>query len=49
MREHWIRYAMDADVLCVRRPDGQPWTVPTGLTFRDWLRGGGRRQYNGFP
>ncbi len=42
LREHWIRYAMDADVLCMRRPDGQPWTVPTGLTFRDWLRGGGR-------
>ncbi len=40
--EHWVRYAMDADVLCVRRPDGQPWTVPAGLTFRDWLRGPGR-------
>ncbi len=33
---------MDADVLCVRRPDGQPWTVPAGLTFRDWLRGSGQ-------
>src|SRR5262249_23775431 len=21
-REHWVRYAMDADVLCVRRPNG---------------------------
>ncbi len=41
-REHWVRYAMDADVLCVRMPDGQPWTVPAGLTFRDWLRGSGR-------
>ena len=38
-REHWVRYAMDAEVLCVRRPDGQPWTVPAGLTFRDWIRG----------
>jgi glutamate--cysteine ligase len=38
-REHWVRYAMDAEVLCVRRPDGQPWTVPAGLTFRDWVRG----------
>jgi ergothioneine biosynthesis glutamate--cysteine ligase EgtA len=37
-REHWARYAMDADVLCVRRPDGQRWTVPDSLTFRDWLR-----------
>jgi ergothioneine biosynthesis glutamate--cysteine ligase EgtA len=41
-REHWVRYAMDADVLCVRRPDGQPWTVPAGLSFRDWLRESGR-------
>ncbi len=41
-REHWVRYAMDADVLCVRRPGGQPWTVPSGLTFRDWLRGSGQ-------
>ncbi|HEX5190569.1 MAG TPA: ergothioneine biosynthesis glutamate--cysteine ligase EgtA [Streptosporangiaceae bacterium] len=40
--EHWVRYAMDADVLCVRRPDGEPWTVPAGLTFRDWLRGSGQ-------
>jgi ergothioneine biosynthesis glutamate--cysteine ligase EgtA len=38
-RQDMISYAMDADVLCVRRPDGEPWTVPTGLTFRDWLRG----------
>jgi len=38
-REHWVRYAMDAEVLCVRRPDGEAWTVPAGLTFRDWVRG----------
>jgi glutamate--cysteine ligase len=37
-RERWARYAMDADVLCVRRPDGEAWTVPDGLTFRNWLR-----------
>jgi glutamate--cysteine ligase len=41
-REHWVRYAMDADVLCVRKPDGQPWTVPAGLSFRDWLRDSGQ-------
>jgi glutamate--cysteine ligase len=41
-REHWVRYAMDAEVLCVRSPDGQPWTVPAGVTFRDWLRGSGQ-------
>jgi glutamate--cysteine ligase len=38
-RQGVIRYAMDADVLCLRQPEGQPWTVPAGLTFRDWLRG----------
>ena len=46
-REHWVRYAMDADVLCVRKPDGQPWTVPAGLTFRDWLRGSGQTRAPG--
>ncbi len=35
------RYAMEAEVLCFRRFDGKPWTVPAGLTFRDWLRGSG--------
>ena len=43
-RGHWVRYAMDAEVLCVRRPDGQPWTVPAGLTFRDWVRGADRHR-----
>jgi glutamate--cysteine ligase len=38
-RQDLIGYAMDAEVLCLRNPDGQPWTVPSGLTFRDWLRG----------
>jgi glutamate--cysteine ligase len=38
-RQDLIDYAMDAEVLCLRQPDGQPWTVPSGLTFRDWLRG----------
>ena len=47
-REHWVRYAMDADVLCVRQPDGQPWTVPAGLTFRDWLRGTDQPRPPGF-
>jgi glutamate--cysteine ligase len=39
----WARYALDAAVLCIRRPDGQPWSAPAGLTFRDWLRGAGER------
>ncbi|MFG2818200.1 ergothioneine biosynthesis glutamate--cysteine ligase EgtA [Kitasatospora sp. NPDC048365] len=42
-RTAWARYVLDAKVLCVRRPDGLPWTAPAGLTFRDWLRGAGER------
>lgn len=42
-REAWARYVLDAEVLCVRRGDGAPWTAPAGLTFRGWLRGGGER------
>ncbi|MFJ4093364.1 ergothioneine biosynthesis glutamate--cysteine ligase EgtA [Kitasatospora sp. NPDC089913] len=42
-REAWTRYVLDAQVLCVRRRDGLPWTAPSGLTFLDWLRGGGER------
>lgn len=38
-RSAWVAYAMDAAVLCLRQPDGEPWTVPAGLTLRDWLRG----------
>ena len=38
-RQAMAGYALDAEVLCVRRPPGQSWTVPVGLTFRDWLRG----------
>ncbi|WP_335988200.1 glutamate-cysteine ligase family protein [Glycomyces sp. MUSA5-2] len=35
-RESWARYALDARVMAVRGPGR--WTVPRGLTFRDWLR-----------
>ncbi len=42
-RESWARYVLDAELLCVQRPDGRPWTAPAGLTFRDWLRGAGER------
>ena len=37
-RDDWARYAMAADLLCLRQPEGQPWTAPTGLTLRGWLR-----------
>lgn len=35
----WARYALDAKVLCLRRPAPQDWIAPRGLTFRAWLRG----------
>ncbi|HXP18148.1 MAG TPA: ergothioneine biosynthesis glutamate--cysteine ligase EgtA [Streptosporangiaceae bacterium] len=41
-RDDWVRYALDAEVLCLRRPDGKPWTVPAGLTFRGWLHATGQ-------
>ncbi|KUL37217.1 ergothioneine biosynthesis glutamate--cysteine ligase EgtA [Streptomyces sp. NRRL F-4489] len=41
-RAAWARYALDAPVMCVRRPDG-PWDAPEGLTFREWVRTGAPR------
>lgn len=35
--ESWARYALDARVMAVRGPGR--WTVPRGLTFRDWING----------
>jgi glutamate--cysteine ligase len=43
-RFEFARYALDAEVMCVRRPDAGRWSVPAGLTFRDWLRGAGERR-----
>jgi glutamate--cysteine ligase len=43
-RFEFARYALDAEVICVRRPAHQPWIAPAGLTFRDWLRGAGERR-----
>jgi ergothioneine biosynthesis glutamate--cysteine ligase EgtA len=37
---NWASYALDAQVMCVRS-EGDDWTAPPGLTFRDWVRGGG--------
>jgi glutamate--cysteine ligase len=39
----WARYCLDATVMCIRREPGRPWTIPPGLTFRDWIRRGGAR------
>ncbi len=41
-RAAFARYALEADVLCVRGDSGE-WTAPKGLTFRSWLRGDGPR------
>jgi glutamate--cysteine ligase len=38
----WALYALDAPVMCIRRPQA-PWLVPRELTFRDWLLGAGPR------
>jgi glutamate--cysteine ligase len=38
-RKDLVSYVLDAEVLCLRQPDGERWTVPSGLTFRDWVRG----------
>jgi glutamate--cysteine ligase len=40
-RAAWAEYALDAELMCVRRDEGQGWAAPPGLTFRDWLRGRG--------
>jgi ergothioneine biosynthesis glutamate--cysteine ligase EgtA len=42
-RSAWASYALDAQLMCIRRDDSPCWTAPAGLTFRDWLRGGGER------
>ena len=39
-REAWARYALDAQVMCVREEGSADWSAPPGLTFRDWVRGG---------
>ncbi|WP_236246042.1 ergothioneine biosynthesis glutamate--cysteine ligase EgtA [Streptomyces sp. CC210A] len=36
-RGAWAAHVLDTPVMCVRSADG-PWTVPEGLTFRQWLR-----------
>ncbi|MFJ1749428.1 ergothioneine biosynthesis glutamate--cysteine ligase EgtA [Streptomyces sp. NPDC088116] len=38
-REAWATHALDAPVMCIRADRG-PWSVPEGLSFRDWIRSG---------
>ena len=37
-RADWADYALDAPLLCLRRPEPENWDAPEGLTFRGWLR-----------
>lgn len=43
-RDTYADYALDAELMLVRREGSPSWTAPPGLTFRDWLRGQGERQ-----
>ena len=38
-RDAWARYALNAQVMCVRVPGAADWSAPPGLTLRDWVRG----------
>jgi glutamate--cysteine ligase len=34
-----VSYVLDAQVMVLRDPGSRRWTAPSGLTFRDWVRG----------
>ncbi|MFI8438183.1 ergothioneine biosynthesis glutamate--cysteine ligase EgtA [Streptomyces sp. NPDC079020] len=38
-RDAWAAHALETTVMCIRG-DAVPWTVPDGLTFREWIRSG---------
>ena len=38
-RAAWVSYVLDAQVMVLRDPGSRRWTAPSGLTFRDWVRG----------
>jgi glutamate--cysteine ligase len=38
-RTAWVSYVLDAKVMVLRDPGSRRWTAPSGLTFRDWVRG----------
>jgi glutamate--cysteine ligase len=44
----WARRIMDTPLMVVRRDDG-PWDAPDGLTFADWVAGGGAAGLLGPP
>jgi ergothioneine biosynthesis glutamate--cysteine ligase EgtA len=40
VRSRWADYALDAELMCIRRDGTGSWQAPPGLTFRDWLSNG---------
>jgi glutamate--cysteine ligase len=38
-RDAYASYALDAELMLIRRDGGPSWVAPRGLTFRGWLRG----------
>jgi glutamate--cysteine ligase len=46
-RAAWTAYALDAELMCVRDVHSADWSVPRGLTLRDWVRptGNGRAEW----
>jgi glutamate--cysteine ligase len=43
-RDTYAAYALDAELMVVRREGSPSWSAPPGLTFRGWLRGHGERR-----
>ena len=43
-RDTYVDYALDAELMLVRRPESPSWAAPPGLTFRGWLQGQGERR-----
>src|SRR6266566_60571 len=40
VRSRWADYALDAELMCIRRDGTHSWRAPPGLSFRDWLSNG---------
>jgi glutamate--cysteine ligase len=40
VRSRWADYALDAELMCIRRDGTDSWQAPPGLTFRGWLSNG---------
>ncbi|ROQ59501.1 glutamate--cysteine ligase [Streptomyces sp. 840.1] len=42
-RDAWAAHVLDTPVLCIRGGEG-PWSVPEGLSLREWIRSGAPRR-----